>query len=72
VPGVERVEIDSNTTPGIVLAHLESAAGMDVRSAAAEAVVRQGWRLLSLSGETLSLEDIFLALTADDATPEAE
>ncbi len=72
VPGVERVEIDRQSKPGLIVAHLESPAGVDVRSAAAEAIVRQGWRLLSLSGETLSLEDIFLALTADDATPEAE
>jgi ABC-2 type transport system ATP-binding protein len=72
VPGVDRVGIESQPGSAIVTAHLESAAGIDVRSAAAEAIVRQGWRLLSLSGETLSLEDIFLALTADDATPEAE
>jgi ABC-2 type transport system ATP-binding protein len=71
VPGVERVEIDIQAGSGLVIAHLESPAGVDVRSAAAEAIVRQGWRLLSLSGETLSLEEIFLDLTADDAAPEA-
>jgi len=53
VPGVERVEIDTQAGSGLVIAHLESSAGVDVRSAAAEAIVRQGWRLLSLSGETL-------------------
>lgn len=72
VPGVERVEIDRQSKPGLILAQLESSAGIDVRSAAAEAVVRQGWCLLSLSGETLSLEDIFLALAAEDAAPDAD
>ena len=45
------------------MARNESAAGVDLRAEAAALVTGRGWPLLGLSGESLSLEEIFLALT---------
>jgi ABC-2 type transport system ATP-binding protein len=46
---------------------LESPVGTDLRAQAAALVVSKGWRLLGLAGEPLSLQEIFLQLTDEDA-----
>ncbi|MCU0252512.1 MAG: ABC transporter ATP-binding protein [Vicinamibacterales bacterium] len=51
---------------GIITARIDSAAGVDLRAEAAALVTGRGWRLLGLSGDSLSLEEIFLALTRDE------
>jgi ABC-2 type transport system ATP-binding protein len=66
VPGVSRVNIESANAGRVVLS-VEVAQGQDVRSALAARVVQQGWPLTELRGVSMSLEDIFLELTTDDA-----
>ena len=51
---------------GVITARIDSAAGVDVRAEAAALVTGRGWRLLGLSGDALSLEEVFLALTRDE------
>jgi len=69
VSGVARVEV-TDTPAGTFQALVESGVGVDVRGAVAELVVGRRWQLLALAGESLSLEEIFLALTGDAATKE--
>jgi ABC-2 type transport system ATP-binding protein len=68
VPGAARVQVTPAGPDGHVVATVESAQGQDVRSAIAAKVVEKGWPLYELRGLSLSLEDIFLQLTTDDAT----
>jgi ABC-2 type transport system ATP-binding protein len=60
--GVRDVRVSLGAA-GTINACIESGVGVDVRAAAAALVTGRGWQLLGLSGESLSLEDIFLALT---------
>ncbi|MDO8836358.1 MAG: ABC transporter ATP-binding protein [Vicinamibacterales bacterium] len=69
MPGVSRVQA-TETSSGTMLVQVETPVGVDLRSAVAEVVVGRRWKLLSLAGESLSLEEIFLALTGDAATKE--
>jgi ABC-2 type transport system ATP-binding protein len=52
---------------GHLLATVEAAEGKDIRSPIAARIVEKGWPLFELKGVSLSLEDIFLELTTDDA-----
>ena len=65
LPGVRDVRVHLNPS-GTIEARLESGVGVDVRAAAAALVTGRGWQLLGLSGESLSLEEIFLALTRSE------
>jgi ABC-2 type transport system ATP-binding protein len=67
IPGASRVQIEAAPLTGHVLATIEAAEGKDIRSAIAARVVEKGWPLFELKGVSLSLEDIFLELTTDDA-----
>jgi ABC-2 type transport system ATP-binding protein len=67
IPGASRVQIEAAPLTGHVLATIEAAEGKDIRSAIAARVVEKGWPLFELTGVSLSLEDIFLELTTDDA-----
>ncbi len=69
LPGVGSVTV-ADTPAGTLSAEIESPVGVDVRSAAAEAIVGRGWKLQGLAGESLSLEQIFLALTGDESGKE--
>lgn len=69
LPGIARVEA-AETSSGTMLVQVETPVGVDLRSAIAEVVVGRRWKLLSLAGESLSLEEIFLALTGETATKE--
>ena len=67
IPGASRVQIEAAPLVGHVLATIEAAEGKDIRSAIAARIVEKGWPLFELKGVSLSLEDIFLELTTDDA-----
>jgi ABC-2 type transport system ATP-binding protein len=62
---VTRVQIDKGHTH--VTATIEVASGRDIRNQIAGAIVQRGWALYELRGVSLSLEDIFLELTTEDA-----
>jgi len=66
IPGASRVEVSSHPG-GHLTAVVESAPGQDIRSQIAAKIVEKGWGLYELRGASLSLEDIFLQLTTDDA-----
>jgi ABC-2 type transport system ATP-binding protein len=67
IPGASRVQIEAAPLTSHVLATIEAAEGKDIRSAIAARIVEKGWPLFELKGVSLSLEDIFLELTTDDA-----
>ena len=67
IAGVGSVEVRPARTSGRMTATLEAAAGKDVRNLVAAKIVEKGWSLYELRGVSLSLEDIFLQLTTDDA-----
>ena len=67
IPGAGNVKVEAGRTGGHAQATVEAAQGLDIRSEIAARVVAQGWGLYELSGVSLSLEDIFLELTTDDA-----
>jgi ABC-2 type transport system ATP-binding protein len=62
LPGVRNVRVAVGPA-GTLEACIDSEVGVDLRAEAAALVTGRGWRLLGLSGESLSLEEIFLALT---------
>jgi ABC-2 type transport system ATP-binding protein len=71
IPGAGRVQIESVNGNGRVIATVESPGGTDIRSQVAASVVQKGWPLYELRGVSLSLEDIFLQLTTDEAHQQA-
>ena len=68
IPGAKNVQVQSARPDGLLSATVECARGKDIRSQIAEKIVTSGWLLYELSSVSLSLEDIFLELTTDDAT----
>jgi ABC-2 type transport system ATP-binding protein len=70
VPGVTRVaEMDRHES--MVGYEVDSETGRDVRRELARAVVTKGWGLIELRPLRVSLEDVFLSLTTEDAPAEA-
>ena len=67
IPGASRVQVSPARADGRVTATVEAAPGADIRSQIAAKIVQQGWALYELRGISLSLEDIFLQLTTDEA-----
>jgi ABC-2 type transport system ATP-binding protein len=67
IPGASRVLVEQIPAGGHLAATIETAQGADIRSQVAAKVVQSGWPLFELRGVSLSLEDIFLELTTDDA-----
>jgi ABC-2 type transport system ATP-binding protein len=67
IPGVSRVQVEPARAGGLLTATAETAQGEDIRSAIAAKIVEKGWPLYELRGVSLSLEDIFLELTTEDA-----
>jgi len=65
--GAGSIELTPARSDGRVIAKIEVPAGKEIRSAIAAKVVERGWPLYELRGVGLSLEDIFLQLTTDDA-----
>ncbi len=66
IAGVTRVKADPAEN-GLVTIEVDSEQGHDVRRELAAAVVTRGWGLLELRPMRMSLEDIFLSLTTEDA-----
>ena len=67
VSGTTRVETEQLPSDGHLVAIVETAQGADIRSSIAAKIVQNGWPLFELRGVSLSLEEIFLELTTDDA-----
>ena len=67
IPGARNVQVTAAGNDGHVIATIEADPGKDVRSQVAASVVQKGWLLYELRGVSLSLEEIFLQLTTDDA-----
>jgi ABC-2 type transport system ATP-binding protein len=67
IPGARNVQVSPARADGHVIATIEAAPGKDVRSQAAASIVEKGWPLYELRGVSLSLEEIFLELTTDEA-----
>jgi len=67
IPGASSVLVEQIPAGGHLAATIETAQGADIRSQVAAKVVQSGWPLFELRGVSLSLEDIFLELTTDDA-----
>ena len=66
VAGVTRV-VESDRRERLVGFEVESESGRDVRRDLARTIVSSGWGLLELRPMRMSLEEIFLSLTTDDA-----
>jgi ABC-2 type transport system ATP-binding protein len=67
IPGTSRVQLDATRADGHLTATVEAAPGKDIRNLIAAKIVEKGWELYELRGVSMSLEDIFLELTTDDA-----
>jgi len=65
VPGVTAVDVAEE--PGETRVRLTCAQGADPREEAFRVAVEKGWVLRELSRETLSLEDVFVRLTRQEA-----
>ncbi len=65
VPGVAEC-LDAGEEGGVARFRVRCEPGVDPREALAAAVLRGGWGLLELHAERLSLEDVFLKLTAGE------
>jgi len=70
VPGAAKVAVREERD-GRVVVEVDSKAGHSTRAAIARAVVNAGWDLHELKPASVSLEEIFLELTAQDGAPEA-
>jgi ABC-2 type transport system ATP-binding protein len=70
VPGVTRV-VAGDRHGSAVAYEVESERGHDVRRELARAVVTRGWGLLELRPMRMSLEEIFLQVTTEEAPEEA-
>jgi ABC-2 type transport system ATP-binding protein len=71
IPGVTRVA-ESDRRDGLTGYEVDSERGRDVRRELARTVVSNGWGLVELRAMRMSLEEIFLSLTTEDApTPAA-
>ena len=68
VSGVSRVQVEQLPSSAHSIVTVETAQGADIRSDIAAKITGSGWPLFELRGVSLSLEDIFLELTTDDAT----
>ena len=68
VAGVSPVD-ERNGASGF---RIETAPGHDVRREVSRTVVTNGWGLLELRAQQMSLEDIFLQLTTEEAAGEAD
>jgi len=67
VPGASDVQLEAPHADGHMVVTVEASMGKDIRSAIAAKIVEKGWPLFELRGMSLSLEEIFLELTTQDA-----
>ena len=74
ITGVTRV-VESDRRDAVAGYEVESERGRDIRRDLARTIVTNGWGLLELRPMRMSLEEIFLSLTTDEAaasTPAGE
>ncbi len=71
VPGVARV-VHRDSRNGLHSFEVESAPGQNVRALLARRVVESGWSLHELRPVAMSLEEVFLELTASEKAAEAD
>ena len=71
VPGVIGTG-SADTTGTVVGVEVRGEEGQDIRRELAAAIVNQGWGLLELRPMRMSLEDIFLHLTTEDAAAQED
>jgi ABC-2 type transport system ATP-binding protein len=71
VDGVAAVSV-ADQRDGVSGFQIEIAPGHDVRREVSRTVVTNGWGLLELRAQQMSLEDIFLQLTTEEAAGEAD
>ena len=71
IPGVTKVSI-ADSHERLVGYEIESEPNRDVRRDVARTVVDKGWGLLELRPMRMSLEEIFLQVTTDEKTAEAQ
>ncbi len=64
IPDVIRVEQTGTNTADTATFHLHYTPTTDIRAEVAETVVGRGWRLLEMHTTEVSLEELFLSLTA--------
>ena len=69
IPGVTRVALSDGRT-GLSAYEVESARGTDIRREIARTIVQRGWGLLELRPMRMSLEEIFLQVTTEEAPEE--
>jgi ABC-2 type transport system ATP-binding protein len=70
VAGVTRV-VEADRREGLVGYEVESERGRDIRRELARTIVSSGWGLTELRPMRMSLEEIFLSLTTDEAAAAA-
>jgi ABC-2 type transport system ATP-binding protein len=70
VAGVTRI-VEADRRNGLVGFEIESESGRDIRRELARAVVTSGWGLTEMRPMRMSLEEIFLSLTTDEAAAAA-
>jgi gliding motility-associated transport system ATP-binding protein len=68
IQGLRKIDVEPGGASGRLAVTVEATPGQDIRSEIAARIVSKGWPLYELRGVNLSLEDIFLELTTDDAT----
>ncbi len=66
IPEVRSVAVTSSIRTGLASYTIETAVGADIRRNLAAKIIENGWGLLELKTEHLSLEDIFLKLTTSE------
>ncbi len=69
IAGISRIAL-AGSEDGLARLTIEAAKDQNVRPEIARAVIGSGWQLQELHGVSLSLEDIFLELTAGNASQE--
>lgn len=72
VEGVTKIEVDAIENSDHLKAIVESESGTDLRGKLAAAVIGKGLELYELKAVSLSLEDIFLQLTTEEASSAQE
>lgn len=72
ISGVEKVEAISEREKGVWEYTIEAVEGVDIRRELFRRMADRNWYILGLRSSELSLEDIFLKLTAGEAVPVLE
>jgi ABC-2 type transport system ATP-binding protein len=69
--GVLSVELDGPSPAGIPIYTVATTKARDMRADIAQAVVKQGWQLLELYAQRLSLEEVFVQLVTEEQETDA-